>query len=107
MRQFSERNRRRRSALAAQPEPLAALGVGVIAGASFVAVLVLTDAHSARSLLNGDQHGFVAMAALFLLLAGLFAILAFAMEILPDDDPAGFDKLTPARRRADAPRRRV
>ncbi len=52
--------------------------VGALAAASFVAGLIVTNAHALRSLLINDADGVLALACLLLLTAALFAILAFA-----------------------------
>lgn len=69
---------------AAQPQPISAAVFGVLAGAIFILGLLLTNAHSAATLFVNDQYGLVALGALFSLLAGMFAILALAIEIPPD-----------------------
>lgn len=58
---------------------------GAVAATVLVCGLWLADAHSLRALVVADHAGAVALLML-LLLAPLFAILAFAIEILP---PAG------------------
>lgn len=82
---------------AVQPEQLSALAFGVFAGAVFIAGLLLSDAHSVRTLFAADEHGLIAAGALFVMLVWLFAILAFAIKILPDEGPAGWGELRPVR----------
>lgn len=104
----SRNSRRPQNAFAAvQPEQLSALAFGVFAGAVFIAGLLLTDAHSVRTLFAADEHGLIAAGALFVMLAWLFAILAFAIKILPDEGQAGWGELKPVRLSRDKPRRLV